>query len=113
MAGGMKKEARKKMLKKLKGMMRDDMHGDKMEGMKKVTVMSDSKEGLEKGLSKAQKIMKGKMDEYGCGGKEYADGGYEKDPKRHYKGEGEKMDKKMDMSPKAKKFAKIMKRYKK
>lgn len=71
--GKMKKEARKKMLRELKNMMKDDMHEDmreKMKGMQKVTVASDSPEGLEMGLSKAQKILKKRkeMDEYKDGG---------------------------------------------
>ena len=67
----MKKEARKKMLQELKKMMGDDMHEgmkEKMKDMQKVTVASDSKEGLEEGLSKAQEILK-KRKEFGCGGK--------------------------------------------
>jgi len=94
-----KKEAKMEMLKQLKKMMHEDMYDgmdeemDKMGKMKKVTVMSDSKEGLEEGLSKAEQILKKKMmdkedmdmedmdmeemmammdkeegDEYGCGG---------------------------------------------
>lgn len=57
-----KKEARKAMLKELKSMSRDmDYEGmeDKIPAsMQKVTVASDSKEGLEKGLEKAQEMMK-------------------------------------------------------
>jgi hypothetical protein len=46
----------------MRGMMHD---GEDMESMKKVTVMAPDKKGLEKGLSKAQEIMKaqGLMDE--------------------------------------------------
>lgn len=75
-------EAKKAMLKKLKSMMRDESYEPKkeeMKKMKKVTVMSDSEEGLEEGLSKAQKIMKAKKEsegeDYECGGGKYEDGG--------------------------------------
>ena len=52
--------------------MRDDMGGplkEKLEGMKKVTVASDSEEGLKEGLSMAEKIMEKRkmmedMDDY-------------------------------------------------
>lgn len=83
----MKSKARMKMLKKLKSKARDDMHEEPMKeltkGMQKITIASDSKEGLEKGLDKAKEILKGRMemmdddkDEYSCGGTEkYADGG--------------------------------------
>jgi len=88
-----KMRAKKDMLKKLKSMMKEDMLGGFSDSEKKpmkITVMSDSKEGLEKGLSMAEKIMKKKKmmmedmddndeecpvcgkeheDEYGCGGK--------------------------------------------
>lgn len=64
-----KKELKKELLKMLKS----DMMGMKKEGkkdlfegklpkkMEKVTVMSDSKEGLMEGLSKAEQIMKAKL----------------------------------------------------
>ncbi len=55
-----KMEVKKDLLKKLKKLMRDDMGEplkDKLEGMKKVTVASDSEEGLKEGLSMAEKIM--------------------------------------------------------
>lgn len=92
----MKKEAKlkakKDMLKKLKGMMKEDMlspFGDsEKKPEKKITIMADSEEGLKEGLSMAEKIMKKKKmmedddddescpvcgkeheDEYGCGGK--------------------------------------------
>lgn len=73
--GKMKKEARKKMLKELKGMMKDDAYGhmkDKMKSMDKVTVASDSPEGLQEGLSKAQKILKKRSE---MEGEEYEGGG--------------------------------------
>ncbi len=70
-----KLEAKKKMLKELKKMMREDHYGPMEEDMQKVTVMSDSEEGLKEGLSKAEQIMKMKeemsdddSDEYGYGG---------------------------------------------
>lgn len=58
-------DVKKSILKKLKGMLmsEDDMGlGEVLKGkpakMEKVTVASDSPEGLKKGLSKAQEIMK-------------------------------------------------------
>lgn len=39
----------------------DELSPEEGEGVQKVTVMSDSKEGLEKGLSKAKEIMKAKL----------------------------------------------------
>lgn len=62
-----KKEALKKMKDKYKSDRMEKMMPD-MEEMKKVTVMSDSEEGLEEGLSKAQQIMKMKegMKDGGC-----------------------------------------------
>jgi hypothetical protein len=86
----MKREARKKMLKKMKSLMKDDIHSgmkDSLKGLQKVTVASDSKEGLEAGLDKAKKIMEGRKesegDDFACGGKkEYKDGGYDEDDKK-------------------------------
>lgn len=74
----MMKDIKKELLKSLKGEMKKMMVEEKKpmlmdklmpkkdeesEGaeMQKVTVMSDSEEGLEKGLSKAQQIMKAKL----------------------------------------------------
>ena len=64
-------KAKKMMLKALSDEMGEDMRAGYGEGMKdkmmSVKVMADSKKGLEKGLSKAQEIMKKKMkmeDEY-------------------------------------------------
>jgi hypothetical protein len=77
----MKKDIKKELLQSLKADMKKMMLEDKKpilerllpkpesmehemeegEGMQKVTVMADSKEGLEKGLSKAQQIMKAKL----------------------------------------------------
>lgn len=77
----MKKKARLEKLKEMKKSMKDEMMNkmDKSD-MQKVTVMSDSKEGLEKGLSKAQEIMKKKFKEGGVGTGEdakYEDDGME------------------------------------
>jgi len=63
----MKKKARIGMLKELSKEMADGQYGDlkeKMAGkqLNKVTVMSDSPEGLKKGLSKAEEIMKKKSE---------------------------------------------------
>jgi hypothetical protein len=75
----MMKDIKKELLKSLKGEMKrmmveekkpmlmeklmPKMEEEESEGaeMQKVTVMSDSEEGLEKGLSKAQQIMKAKL----------------------------------------------------
>lgn len=73
----MKHEIKKDLLKMLKKDMKSMMMQDKKpimermmpkindmvdgDEMQKVTVMSDSEEGLEKGLSKAQEIMKAKL----------------------------------------------------
>lgn len=72
----MKKEARLENLKKMKKEMKEKMmDGRDFSDVKKVTVMSDSEEGLEEGLSKAEQILK-KREEYGEGGKGYREGGY-------------------------------------
>lgn len=58
----MKKDAKMEVLKKMKKKHKEeDM--DKMikPDLQKVTVMSDSKEGLKEGLSKAEEIMEGRM----------------------------------------------------
>lgn len=58
----MKQQAKMKMLQDLKkmatGMMGEDLKG-KMDGMKKVSVMANDKDGLEKGLDKAKEMMRG------------------------------------------------------
>ena len=85
---GMKAKARKKVLEKLRKEMKDEKHEGsgikdamkKMKDMQKVTVASDSPEGLMKGMDVAKKIMKKKMEsedgeDYKCGGAKYADGG--------------------------------------
>lgn len=65
-----KAKAKSEMLKELSREMSDDMYSpmkgmlDK-KGMKKVSVMSDSPEGLEKGLSMAEKLMKLKSEQGG------------------------------------------------
>lgn len=61
----MKAKAKKDMLKKLKGMMKEDMLGGFSDSEKKperkLTIMADSEEGLKEGLSMAEKIMKKKQ----------------------------------------------------
>lgn len=52
------KSAKMDMLKHIKGMAEGAM-GDDIKGLKKVTVASDSKEGLETGLKKASDIVEG------------------------------------------------------
>lgn len=67
-----KMKDKKEMLKMLKKQMKDMQYGDMMnkdmeegmedmEGLKKVTVMSDTPEGLEEGLDTAEEILKEKM----------------------------------------------------
>lgn len=60
----LKKKARMSMLQELSKTMADDQYGglkDKMAGkLDKVTVMANSPEGLKKGLSKAEEIIKKK-----------------------------------------------------
>ena len=61
----MEMEAKKSMLQKMKKDLREKIHKDLPEGMKsakKVVVEADSPEGLEEGLSVAQKILKGKLE---------------------------------------------------
>lgn len=58
--------AKKEMLQKLSKMMNDEMYDGfseplKSKKMSKVTVMSDSPEGLKKGLSKAEQLMEMKF----------------------------------------------------
>lgn len=58
------------MLKELSNEMSDDMYSPMKDmlgkkGMKKVTVASDSPEGLQKGLSMAEKLMKLKKEQNG------------------------------------------------
>lgn len=52
----MEQKSAKKVLGDLRGTAQDMMKG-KMKNLKKVTIASDSKEGLEKGLSVAEKIL--------------------------------------------------------
>jgi hypothetical protein len=61
-----KQQARMEMLKALSKKKGSEIHAPKAEEFKKkklskVTVMSDSEEGLEKGLTKAQEILKAKL----------------------------------------------------
>ena len=65
-----KSKAKSEMLQELSKEMSDDMYSpmkDMLEkkGLKKVTVASDSPEGLEKGLSMAEKLMKLKSNQNG------------------------------------------------
>lgn len=70
----LKKKAKLGVLKDLKKEMMSDMHGGLKDKMKeKVTVASDSAEGLEEGLDKAQEILK--MRKKMKDGDEYEDGG--------------------------------------
>ena len=74
---GLRKKAKMSSLKNLKKSMLEDMNEGLDSKMKeKVTVASDSKEGLEKGLDKAQEILKKRKEfkDGGCGDK-YEDGG--------------------------------------
>ncbi len=77
----MKKKARLEKLREMKTKLKKGMM-DKMDkdSLQKVTVMSDSKEGLKKGLSKAEEIMKKRFKEGGVGtgeGEKYQDDGME------------------------------------
>lgn len=59
-------ETLKKMSKDKSGDMFSSKLGDKMKakrGLSKVTVMADDEEGLKKGLSKAQELLKAKLGE--------------------------------------------------
>jgi hypothetical protein len=72
-----KKTAKMDMLKELSKEMSDDQYSplaDKLKGKKlqKVSVMSDSKEGLKKGLSKAEELLK--MKGYGDSEEESEEG---------------------------------------
>lgn len=65
-----KAKAKAEMLKELSNEMSDDMYSPMKDmlgkkGMKKVTVASDSPEGLQKGLSMAEKLMKLKKEQNG------------------------------------------------
>jgi hypothetical protein len=65
-----KAKAKAEMLKELSKEMSDDMYSPMKDmlgkkGMKKVSVMSDSPEGLEKGLSMAEKLMQLKSKQSG------------------------------------------------
>lgn len=54
------KEAKMDVIKEMKGMMKG-MMGDDIRGLKKVTVASDSPEGLKEGLEKAEDVIDAKM----------------------------------------------------
>lgn len=54
----MSMDAKKEVLRKLIKEMRDEMGGPVHQKLKKVSVVSDSEEGLEKGLNKAEEILK-------------------------------------------------------
>jgi hypothetical protein len=61
MKDDMKKMAMKKSLMQLIDLMDDmegDSYGDELKGMKKVTVAAPDEEGLKKGLSKAEQLLK-------------------------------------------------------
>jgi len=51
-----RKEAKMSVLNELKKLMDDKLAGD-LKGLKKVTVASDSKEGLKEGLEKAEEVL--------------------------------------------------------
>jgi len=58
------KEAKMASLKELHSMAKN-MLGDRLHGLKKVSVMADDKEGLEEGLSKAKSLLDGKLEDGG------------------------------------------------
>lgn len=58
------KEAKMKSLGELHQMAKD-MLGERLHGMKKVSVMSPDKAGLEAGLSKAKEMLEGKLEDGG------------------------------------------------
>lgn len=58
------KEAKMNVVKEL-SKQAGDMLGDKVKGLKKVSVASDSKEGLKAGLSKAEQIVEGAEEDMG------------------------------------------------
>ena len=57
-------EAKKSVLSEIEKMMSGQM-GDKLKGLKRVTVASDTAEGLKAGLEKAEDIIEEKEDEEG------------------------------------------------
>lgn len=64
----LEKEAKMSVMKALS----DDMSGElknKLKGLKKVTVASDSPEGLKAGLEKAEEMVEGKMECEACQGR--------------------------------------------
>lgn len=54
--GDTEKEAKMNVVKEMRDMAASQM-GEKLKGLKKVTVASDSKDGLEKGLQKAEDLL--------------------------------------------------------
>lgn len=88
-----KGKAKAEMLKELSKEMSNDMYSPMKDmigkkGMKKVSVMSDSPEGLKKGLSMAEKLMQLKKDE---SAPEEGETESEEKACEHCKGEGCKM----------------------
>lgn len=79
------------MKKKALKMLKEKMSKGKGSDMKKVSVISDSEEGLEEGLSLADKILKKKG--FACGGKKdaYKNGGSKYEASEGVKKEVEKM----------------------
>lgn len=59
----MEKESKISVLNEIRDLASKAM-GSKLDGMKKVSVMSDSKEGLEKGLNKAEDLLHTGQDEF-------------------------------------------------
>lgn len=72
------KEAKMNVLKELSSQA-GDMLGQKLAGLKKVTVASDSEDGLEQGLEKAKEIIEGEPVEEESEGLELADSDDEDD----------------------------------
>jgi hypothetical protein len=90
----MKQQAKMKMLQDLKkmatGMMGEDLKG-KMDGMKKVSVMANDKDGLEKGLDKAKEMMHGMPEMDKMAHEEASDTGSEDMETDHLENEDEEM----------------------
>lgn len=84
----MKKQARMESLKKMKEKLKKKgMEDMDMSGMSKVTVMSDSEEGLAKGLSKAEEILEKRLGmEEEEDSDEYMDGGCSSKKKKYMEG---------------------------
>lgn len=56
------KDAKLKVLDEMKGLAEDEI-SERLRGLKKVTVASDSKEGLKEGLEKAHELLEGQQEE--------------------------------------------------